>query len=319
MSADDQNLSGTVRRGVTIDFGFRDLVEFASVPPPEPVLWRDGAGSDDTGIHDPVVCVGEPGLLSGAGGAGKTWLAFGVALSAVRAMAEGAPFAATCGVRVRAGRVAYMSFETWPERLYEHAQRMGEVPRGLYLPTNPEPVARVERRSGKISSVGLKALAEQLEPLKPSLLILDTAADAFSGASDTDTEPVRLFIRHLASLSINLNCGVLMVCHDTKSARDQSSRLLAPGAGAVAGSRSWHDRSRSVLYLVKEEDGGSAVLGCIKSNEGASHWGAILEPEKTGSGRQVPGMATFNTGDARGAARDVPETEGGSRGQRTGR
>ena len=282
MARDESSLLGYADHRATMDFGFQDLAKFHATAPPEPVLWRDIGDDDNEVSREPVVSVGEPGLLSGAGAIGKTWLALWVALAAVKAMADGDRSGATCGIRVRAGPVAYMSYETGPARLYQRAKRAGVVPEGVYISTNAQPVAHVLRRSGTISSAGFAALSEQLATLEPSLLILDTGVDALAGVGDTDTEPVRLFVRRLASLSQEVGCGVLMVCHDSKTARDLSSRLFDPGSGAVAGSRSWYDRSRGVLYLVRGARREMAVLGCLKANEGPDHWGAVLEPESRG-------------------------------------
>ena len=67
-------------------------------------------------------------------------------------------------------------------------------------------------------------------------------------------------------------CGVLVVAHDTKATR----RDVAgedPGAGAIAGSATWFDAPRGVLYLSrKKDDEGRRELRCLKANYGRSGW-----------------------------------------------
>ena len=50
------------------------------------------------------------------------------------------------------------------------------------------------------------------------------------------TGPARTFLRLLSQEAATAGCGVLLVAHDTKSARNLAMAGQDPGAGAVAGS-----------------------------------------------------------------------------------
>ena len=68
---------------------------------------------------------------------------------------------------------------------------------------------------------------------------------------------------------------MLLVAHDTKSARNLA--MAGQDPGAVAGSAAWYDGARGVLTLVPDPDArGSRLLVAIKANYGRTGWGAHL-------------------------------------------
>ncbi len=57
-----------------------------------------------------------------------------------------------------------------------------------------------------------------------------------------------------------------------------------PGAGAVAGSATWFDAARGVLYLSRDADG-RRRLDCLKANHGASGWSVPIRARISACGR----------------------------------
>ena len=83
-------------------------------------------------------------------------------------------------------------------------------------------------------------------------MIVDPVSAALADADTSQTGPARTFIREVSQEAATAGCGVLLVAHDTKDARNQTMAGQDPGAGAVAGSVAWYDGARSVLTLVPD-------------------------------------------------------------------
>ena len=81
------------------------------------------------------------------------------------------------------------------------------------------------------------------------LVIVDPASAALADADVSQTGPVRKFLRALMHEARQAECGVLVVSHSTKAARNALRRGDDPGAGVVAGSAAWYDGARGVLSL----------------------------------------------------------------------
>ena len=118
-------------------------------------------------------------------------------------------------------------------------------------------------------------LWQAVEALRPSLIILDPAAELIEGADTNQPGPVRAFMRALAAESEQHNAGVLIVAHDTKEARNTARDGGKPGAGAVAGSAAWQDRARGVAYMGPDQTGGRRIE-IVKANHGRDGWGMTL-------------------------------------------
>lgn len=119
--------------------------------------------------------------------------------------------------------------------------------------------------------------------MQPTLVIIDPISAALENVDTSQTGPVRAFMRELVVEAKRADCGVLLVAHDTKSARNEARAGRDPGAGAVAGSASWYDAARGVLYLRREPgNSGRRLLECLKSNYGPSGWGAVLQERMVG-------------------------------------
>ena len=228
--------------------------------------------------------IGEPAILSGAGGTGKSYVALALALSAVRAGEGGNGDA--LGFGLRGGPVLLVAYEDSGPRL---AGRMGRIaggrkniPGGLHVMPDPGPLFQTggPRQPGKVEPTATwAALWQAAMALRPSLIILDPAAELIEGADANQPGPVRAFMRALAAESERHNAGVLIVAHDTKEARNNARDGNMPGAGAVAGSAAWQDRARGVAYMGPAPMGsvpGGRQIDVIKSNHGRDGWGMIL-------------------------------------------
>ena len=98
--------------------------------------------------------------------------------------------------------------------------------------------------------------------------------------STSEPGPVRAFLRALTREAAPTDgwpgCGVLLVAHNTKSARDAAAKGEDPGAGIVAGSAAWYDGARGVLSLARDAMSDDRLLECAKANYGRTGWGARL-------------------------------------------
>ena len=260
----------------------RPLTDWREAAEPAAVVWRhdDSPGAEGW----PLVSVGEPAILSGAGGTGKSYVALALALSAVRAGAGGNGDA--LGFGLRGGPVLLVAYEDSGPRL---AGRMGRIaggrkniPDGLHVMPDPGPLFQTggPRRPGEVEPTATwTALWQAAAALRPSLIILDPAAELIEGADANQPGPVRAFMRALAAESEHHKAGVLIVAHDTKEARNNARDGNMPGAGAVAGSAAWQDRARGVAYMGPAPMGsvpGGRQIDVIKSNHGRDGWGMTL-------------------------------------------
>ena len=113
-----------------------------------------------------------------------------------------------------------------------------------------------------------------VEAAKPSLVVLDPLSALAGGANLNDGGTARFVVEHIADESERHDAGVLIISHDTKAARSQAKAGGDPGAGAVAGSGTWHDAARGVLYLYKNPTKeNSLMLRCLAANHGRDGWG----------------------------------------------
>ena len=253
------------------DYGKKDL--------PERLIW--GASGEGA-----VLSVGDIAILSGAGGGGKSTLALQLAC----AMANGEKHMGqsvfpVCGLRVRCGRVLYASYEDVPAVQCIRAAKIcgGEknVPgpdllqgvkmfgRPLY---GPAPDGSANDVPGPLAA--FRPLFDEAQRMGASLVIIDPAAAAFISPA-ASVEWVRLFMDALRIEAEKIGCGILLVAHSTKAARNGKGES---DPGNVAGSAAWHDAARGVLVLhppqrKKDLAPGLEVrenprLECMKANYG---------------------------------------------------
>ena len=261
-----------------------DATDYANMDQPAPVLWRDpGHLFADDDRTDAVLSVGEVAILSSAGGLGKSTITLNIAHNAVST--EGT-YGTACGLRVAAGPVVMVSYEDSPVRIAHRLAWYDHDRPGIHLWSDPAPLwmADADRRGQSRAGSSWDRLWQSVRQVSARLVIIDPVSAALADVSTSETGPVRAFLRELAreaapDRAIGWDgCGVLLVAHDTKSARDAIRRGEDPGAGVVAGSAAWYDGSRGVLSLMRDPYEGSddRLLECVKANYGYTGWGARL-------------------------------------------
>ena len=202
-----------------------------------------------------------------------------------------------CGLAVRPGPVLLVSYEDRPARIAARLRRMrvseGALKR-LHIAIDPEPLWKPSDRAagGACVTAAFRALSEQLDALRPSLVVLDPISAAAGSLNLNDGGAARSAVRSLARLSADRGVGFLVVAHDTKSAResaradsDRPGRL--PGAGAVAGSAQWFDAMRGVLYLrlgPQDAPNIDRELVALKVNNGVDGWNVPLARDNNDEG-----------------------------------
>ena len=273
----------------------RPAVDFAGMPQPAPVLWRD-PGSYDPHVPehcDAVLSIGEVALLSAAGGLGKSTATLEIASAAAAAADLGLPFGAACGLRATPGPVVLVSYEDAPARIAARLRWAvdSDMSTGIVLWPDPEPLwsADPDARGASRHGPQWDALWREVRTAGACLVVIDPVSAALADVSTAETGPVRAFLRALTTEAAPDQdaqwdgCGVLLVAHDTKSARDAIRRGEDPGAGVVAGSAAWYDGARGVLTLSRDPrpDCSDRLLECVKANYGRTGWGARLS-ERTG-------------------------------------
>ena len=276
----------------------RPIAEWLGEPEPAPVVWRDpGPDADPLAPADTIVSVGEPGVISGPGGLGKSTITRQLALvaSVAHESESKEPYGSAVGLRIRAGPVLLVGYEEGMARVaaklvqVRNAPRSEPLTKGIEALPDPEPLFLGTGEHGKggvEASAQWELLWETAERLRPSLIVIDPAAEALVNVAASEPGPVRTFLRALARESETIGCGVLIVAHDTKAARASARLGEDPGPGAIAGSGAWYDRARGALYLTKqEEDEDIRILRCIKANNGRYGWQITLDPHIGEHGR----------------------------------
>ena len=241
-----------------------------------PTVLRQAESSSGSVLAEGEIC-----LLSAAGGVGKSYLTLQWANAATlpsptpdeTAMVE------TCGLQVRRGPVVFAAYEDSIPRCKVRLKLVrGDRERHhpiLALPS-PTPLWRGAVREGPGKGEDWERLWNAVGEANASLVVIDPATAAFAGASN-DLSEVREFMASLAAEAAAHKCGVLLVTHSTKAARNAADGGSSMGAGAVAGSAAWHDSARSVL-MFRILDNGNRLLECLKANYGLTGWGAELKP-----------------------------------------
>ena len=251
-------------------------------PEPAPVLWRDADGRH----ADAVLSVGEVALLSGEGGLGKSYVTLALAVAGALAADLETDYGTACGLRVMPGPVALVSYEDSPARIYGRLGRMGQTAAAERIHSLPDPPPLWTADSGSSRQADWwDDLWQYVRGIGARLVIVDPASAALADADVSQTGPVRKFLRALMHEARQAQCGVLVVSHSTKAARNALRRGDDPGAGVVAGSAAWYDGARGVLSLEElPNNPGARILECVKANYGGKGWGTILNECTTDNG-----------------------------------
>ncbi len=183
-------------------------------------------------------------LLAGDGGTGKTLLVqqLAVCMAAQRDW---------LGASVKPGRVALIACEDKPDEL---TLRLHDICGGLGVsPADLGDRLHITSRVGKENRLtkftqgdGMLTpfwhmLVRWLETVRPQLLIIDHAAQVYTG-NENDRPSVTWFCNRLESLCLKLDLTIILLCHIAKS----------PGS-TYSGSTAWSGSVRSRLLLTRDE------------------------------------------------------------------
>ena len=233
------------------------------------------------------MAVGEPALLAGAGGLGKS------SLCVLLAVGAAAGKGSACGFGIRPGPVVILSYEESRARIAARVRWCAgrEVAERIFA-VSPAPLWEPGTdRSGQLTrpGPGWARLWNTVIKVGASLVIVDPVSAALPDVSTTQTGPVRGLMSALAAASEATGAGVLLVAHDTKAARNLVREGGQPGAGAVAGSAAWHDAARAVMYMRQDVQPDAKVVTIEKCNHGRAGWGVVLA-ERYGPGGEYRGL-----------------------------
>lgn len=208
-----------------------------------------------------LIPAGQPVLLSGDGGLGKSLLALQLGVS----VATGGRW---LGHFTAQGSVLYLSAEDEVAELHRRLERICcdlSKLHALHIAPMAELdallVAPVDRR---LATTALyDAVAARVEEIRPALVVLDSNADFFGGNEVVRYE-VRWFIGQLRKLCHSTGCCVLILSHPSVSGMQSGSGL--------SGSTHWNNSVRARLYLTKstddEADPDERTLEVMKNNRG---------------------------------------------------
>jgi RecA-family ATPase len=245
-------------------------------PPPPEILpfetfdasqWEGVPIDDRRWIVHNRIPVGEPGIMSGDGGTGKTKLALqlGAAVSAELPDWVG-------GVVETHGPVLVFSAE---EKLEEMHRRMFNVleHRGLsfgalrgrlhFICDHSDPVLGAVGRTGVVQpTMPLLRLERTVELIRPALVVVENAADVYGGNENDRTNVTRFVRGLLGRLTAHCESTVMLIQHPSLSG-------LNDGTGR-SGSTGWNNagRWRNNFTTVKDDDSGLRQLEIIKNNYG---------------------------------------------------
>ena len=267
------------------------LADVMDVPEPEPVIWHEAPGPVGA-----VLSVGEVALLSGEGGQGKSFVTLALAAAGALAADRGEPWGAACGLRIVPGPAVLVSYEDSPARMAGRLRRMERDGAAPYLRTfhRPVPLWVTDRAGPSRRSPWWADLWRFVADVGARLVVIDPATSALPDAGAGESGPVRAFLQGLTMEAERHGCGVLVVTHSTKAARNATRAGEDPGAGIVAGSAAWYDGARGVLALTSPPDRpGVSVLACVKSNYGRKGWGTVLHDATTDAG-EFAGLVFLN-------------------------
>jgi RecA-family ATPase len=204
-------------------------------------------------------------LLSGDGGTGKSLLS----LQLAAAVATGGTW---IGFRPQSGPAVFLSAEDEIDELHRRLARiepkLDRLSALIIIPLAGEDaiLAAPQGRDRLIQPTALfKAVQHVIATHKPTLLVLDTAADLYAGNENARAE-VRAFISQLRGVCLKQHVAIVLLSHPSQNG-------LASGSGD-SGSTSWNNSVRSRIYFSRriidriEDDPDLRVLEQKKSNRG---------------------------------------------------
>jgi RecA-family ATPase len=211
---------------------------------------------------------GEPGIMSGDGGTGKTKLALQLAVSIAAGLRDWIG-----GVVDAEGPVIVYSAE---EKLKEMHRRIVDIleSRGLsfgdlqsrlrFICDYDDPVlGACGGRNGVVQpTLSLCRLEKTVQAIRPALIIVENAADVYNGSEIDRTNVTRFMRSILGRLTAPCESTVMLIQHPSVSG-------LTDGTGR-SGSTGWNNsgRWRTNFTKIKDDEGDQRQLEIIKNNYG---------------------------------------------------
>ena len=205
------------------------------------------------------------GLLTGAGGIGKTRLA----LQLANAVAKGCDWLSIDRQSQSAAPAVYATYE---DELQELGHRLSLIdPKYDGEPLIAYDLAEAGSlwnfpygsADGALAPAGDK-LRQECERAEAALLIVDNLASAFGG-NENDRAQVRSFMNAWDSWSRRTGCATLMIGHPPKSrgfAKDDNG--LSHIAEMFSGSTDWLNAARYALTIDERETQGDSAIPCLR-------------------------------------------------------
>ena len=263
------------------------LAEAAGLPLPRSILQAKGKNGS-------LLDAGEVAVLSGMGGAGKSTFTAGLALElmvlgqGVRGEIGGV-FEAEGGLVLlvgyedrlavvgrRAKNFAECKDRGNPNQPFHGALRQVQTMEVRHPLFGPDPFTPLYN-ARPTALDGWQEVRDRAGCLRPSLLVIDPALCAYVGDANSPAA-VSEFLMSLRDLAEDLDCGVMLVTHGTKSSRGGGRRKVdATDPGHVLGSGSWTDRPRCTMTLTPGPRGHS-TLTVYKANYGPQRIFIDLSP-----------------------------------------
>ena len=165
------------------------------------------------------------------------------------------------GREVTPGRALYLSAEDEADEVHRRLAdivREHDVTFGDLADLRIAPLAGLDAvlaapagRNGQIAATPLwRALEALVADFRPSIIVIDTLADAFAG-DEINRVQARQFIGLLRGLALRHGCAVLLLAHPSLTG-------IASGKGS-SGSTGWDNSVRSALYLTRDERAGMTL------------------------------------------------------------
>jgi AAA domain len=219
-------------------------------------------------VHNRIPA-GEPGIISGDGGTGKTLLMLQLAV----AVGADLPDWVGAVIEVHGPALVFSAEEKLPEmhrRVYQILTHHGvtfENLRGrLYFICDPDDVTlgTVDRNGLMAPTRALLRLEKTVERIRPALIVIENAAEVYP-ASEIVRSPVSRFVRKLlGGLTVSSDASVALIQHPSVAG-------LQDGSGR-SGSTGWNNAGRWRLNFTKVRDAAAASdlrqLEVVKANYG---------------------------------------------------
>ena len=232
-----------------------------------------------------VLTEGEVCLLTGAGGAGKSSLAAGLAIEFARQRSEWHIFDFPTG----GGPVLFATHEDSPARVARRLRKSagllelqeGDMPPVYVIDLRGHPIFGPSDDRGLYNQrpaplAAWEPLWAEAESAKARLVVIDPAMSSYVGEPNS-IPAVREFVTAVAYEARRLHLGVLMITHSNKAARRAKAEVDPYEPGHVGGTGAWSDGVRGVLVLIRHSHD-EYELSILKSNFGLDKVSLAVKP-----------------------------------------